>query len=128
MIGKACTQKKYFKNLGERQYAGAEKQCKVGEGLNLKKKNMKGWRYYGLNYVLCCAERNCSVVCNSMRCSPSGSSVLGDSPDKNTRVGCHALLQRIFPTQGSNPGLLHCRQILYHLSHQRSPNNVTIFA
>uniref|UniRef100_A0A8B9YL87 Nucleophosmin n=1 Tax=Bos mutus grunniens TaxID=30521 RepID=A0A8B9YL87_BOSMU len=38
-----------------------------------------------------------------------------------TGVGCHALLQGIFPTQGSNPGLLHCRQILYHLSHQGSP-------
>ena len=32
-------------------------------------------------------------------------------------MGCHALLQGIFPTQGLNPGLLHCRQILYHLSH-----------
>ena len=38
-----------------------------------------------------------------------------DSPGKNTRVGCHALLQGIFPTQRSNPGLLHCRQTLYHL-------------
>ena len=37
-----------------------------------------------------------------------------DSLDKNTRVGCHFLLQEIFPTQGSNPCLLHCRQILYH--------------
>ena len=36
-------------------------------------------------------------------------------------VGCHALLQGIFPTQGSNPGLPHCGQILYHLSHQGSP-------
>ena len=35
-------------------------------------------------------------------------------------MGCHALLQGIFLTQGSNPGLLHCRQILYHLSHQGS--------
>ena len=35
-------------------------------------------------------------------------------------VGCHFLLQRIFPTQGSNPGLLHCRQKLYCLSHQGS--------
>ena len=34
-----------------------------------------------------------------------------DSPGKNTRVGCHALLQGIFPTQGSNPGLPHCRWI-----------------
>ena len=43
-----------------------------------------------------------------------------DSPSKNTRVGCYALLQRIFLTQGSNPGLPHCRWILYHLSHQGS--------
>ena len=40
---------------------------------------------------------------------------------ENTGVGCHSLLQGIFPTQGSNLGLLHCRQILYHLSHQGSP-------
>ena len=56
-----------------------------------------------------------------MDCSPSGSSVHRDSPGKNTGVGCHALLQGIFPTQGSNPGLLHCRQICYRLSHQGSP-------
>ena len=43
-----------------------------------------------------------------------------DFPGKNTRVGCHFLLQGIFPTQGSNPGLLHCRQMLYPLSHQGS--------
>ena len=36
-------------------------------------------------------------------------------------VGCHALLQGIFTTQGSNAGLPHCRQILYHLNHQGSP-------
>ena len=42
-------------------------------------------------------------------------------PGQNTGVGCHALLQGIFPTQGLNPGLPHCRQILYHLSHQGSP-------
>ena len=45
-----------------------------------------------------------------------------DSPGKNTGVGCHALFQGIFPTQGSNPDLPHCRQILNHLSHQGSPN------
>ena len=54
-------------------------------------------------------------------CSLPGSSVHGDSPGKNTGVGCHALLQEIFPTQGSNSDLLQCRQILYHLSHQGSP-------
>ena len=36
-------------------------------------------------------------------------------------MDCHFLLQRTFPTQGSNPGLLHCRQTLYHLSHKGSP-------
>ena len=37
---------------------------------------------------------------------------------QDTGVGCHFLLQEIFPTQGLNPGLPHCRQMLYHLSHQ----------
>ena len=48
-----------------------------------------------------------------------------DSLGKNTGVGCHALLQGVFPTQGSNPcllHLLHCRQIRYLLSHQWSPH------
>ena len=45
-------------------------------------------------------------LCDPMDCSSPGSSILGDSPDKNTGVGCHALLQGIFPTQGSNPHLL----------------------
>ena len=43
-----------------------------------------------------------------------------DFPVKNTGVGCHFLLQGIFPTQESNPGLLHCRQILYRLSYEGS--------
>ena len=41
-------------------------------------------------------------------------------------MGCHFLLQGIFPTQGSNPGLLHCRQMLYHLSHQGSQMKVKV--
>ena len=45
-------------------------------------------------------------------------------PGKNTGVGCHFLLQGIFPTQGLNPGLLYCMQILYHLSHQGSPSDL----
>ena len=56
-----------------------------------------------------------------MDCCPPGSSVHGDSSEKNTGVGCHAFLQGIFPTQGLNPGLPHCRWILYHLSYQGSP-------
>ena len=46
---------------------------------------------------------------------------LWDSPGKNPGVGNHSLLQGIFLAQGSNPGFLHCRQILYCLSHQESP-------
>ena len=44
-----------------------------------------------------------------------------DFPGKNIGVGCHFFLQEIFPTQGLNPGLLHCRHALYRLSHQGSP-------
>ena len=43
---------------------------------------------------------------------------------QSTKVGCHALLQGLFPTQGSNPRLTHCRWILYHLSHQRIPRRL----
>ena len=68
-----------------------------------------------------CAVLSHSVVSAFMDYSLPGSSIHGDSPGKNTGVGCHVLLQGIFPTQGLNPGLLHCRQILYHLSHQESP-------
>ena len=63
----------------------------------------------------------CLTPYDSMYGGPPGSSVHGDSLGKNTGVGCHALLQKIFPAQGSNPGLLHCRWILYWLSHQGSP-------
>ena len=45
----------------------------------------------------------------------------GNSPGQTTAVGSLSLLQGNFPTQGSNPGLPHCRQILYQLSHERSP-------
>ena len=58
------------------------------------------------------------ALCDPMDCSLPGSSIHGDSPGKNTGVGCHSLLQGIFLTKGLNLGLLNCRQILYHLSHQ----------
>ena len=63
----------------------------------------------------------CLTHCDLMDCSSPSYSVHADSPNKNTGVGCHTLLQGIFPTQGWNPGLPHCRQILYHLCHQESP-------
>ena len=46
---------------------------------------------------------------------------------KSTGVGCHFLLQGIFLTQGLNPGLLHCRQTLYRLSHQGSPYCLVLY-
>ena len=57
-----------------------------------------------LNFMLgVCAVLSPSVTSDS---ETLGSSIHGDSPGKNTGVGCHALLQGIFPTQGSNPGSL----------------------
>ena len=69
----------------------------------------------------CLATQLCPTLCDPMDCSPPGCWVHGDSPGKNTGMGCHAFLQGIFPTQGLNPGVPHCRKILYHLSHQGSP-------
>ena len=63
----------------------------------------------------------CLTLSNPMDCSPPGSSIHGMFQAKNTGVGCHFLLQEMFLTQGLNPGLPHCRQTLYHLSHQGSP-------
>ena len=73
--------------------------------------------------LLSCAVLSHSVMSNSLRPHGLQSARLlcpRNSPGKNTRMGCHALLQGIFPTQGPNPCLLHCRQILYQLNHQRS--------
>ena len=64
-------------------------------------------------------SESCSVVSNSLQ--PHGLHSPWNSPAQNTGVGSLSLLQGIFPTQGSNPGLLHWRQILYQLSHKGSP-------
>ena len=70
----------------------------------------------------------CPTLCDSMNYTGHGilqptshPSIHGDSPGKTPGVGSHSLLQGIFPTQGSNPGLLHCRQILCQLSHLGNP-------
>ena len=92
---------------------------------------------------MCSVAQLCPILCDPRNCSPRGSSVHGNSlgkntgvsptlqadsllsepprKPKNTGVSSLSLLQRIFPTQESNKGLLHCRQILYCLSHQESP-------
>ena len=64
---------------------------------------------------------SCSEVSESLQphgLQPAGLLCPWDSPGKNTGVGCHFLHQGIFLTQGSNPGLLHTRQTLYHMSFQ----------
>ena len=63
---------------------------------------------------------------DSMDCSLQGFSVGGASPGKNSGVGCFAFRQGIFQTQVSNPGLQHCRWVLYHLSHQGSPRKLGV--
>ena len=71
----------------------------------------KSWHLEMWNVCVhaCFVAQSCPTLCDPMDCSLPGFSVHRDSPGKNTEVGCHALLQGIFPTQGSNPGLLHCR-------------------
>ena len=75
-----------------------------------------GWRQRDGGRV---PGESCSAVSDSLR--PNGLYSPWNSPGQSTRVSSCSLLQGIFSTQGSNPGLLHCRQILYQLSHQRSP-------
>ena len=76
--------------------------------------------------VLCLVTQLYLTLGDPVDCSPPGFSVHEDSPGKKTGVGCHALLQGIFPTQESNPGLSHCGWILCHLSHQESPKNTGV--
>ena len=101
----------------------------MGQVYSILRHKHVAWCCFGSKLLFCeggtcvCAQslQSCLTLCNPMDISPSGSSDHGDSPGKNTRVDCHAFLPGIFPTLGSNPGLLHCRQVLYHLSHQESP-------
>ena len=82
---------------------------------------METFREWVPYWVLCLVAQLCATLFNPMDCNPPGSSVHGDSSGENTGVGCHALLQGIFSTQGSNQALLHCWQILYQLSYPGSP-------
>ena len=66
--------------------------------------------------------QSCLTLCDPMACSQPW-----DLPGKNTGVGCHFLLQGIFPMQESNPGLLHCRQILYQLTMREAHERVLNF-
>ena len=76
----------------------------------------------------------CLTLCDPMNCVACQSLLFIGLSSKNTGVVCHALLQGIFLTQGWNLSLLHCRQILYHLSHQgimyigRSPKELAEYS
>ena len=69
--------------------------------------------------VCVCVAELCPALCDPMGCSPPGFSICGVL-QLNPGVGCHSLLQGIFPTRESNLGLPHCRQILYCRSQQES--------
>ena len=80
-------------------------------------------------HTLLTAPRDLQCVCMPSRVNSATPGTLPsrllcprESPGKNAGVGCHFLLQGIFPTRGSNPGLPRCRRILYQLSHKGSPN------
>ena len=94
-------------------------------------------KYYQMSLIFFLILFLCVYVCVSYsvmseslqpheQYSPPDSSVHGDFPGQNTGVDCHSLLQGIFPTEGANPCLLLCRQILHHLSLQGSPYTIFI--
>ena len=64
-----------------------------------------------MNHVLCLVAQSCLTLYDTTDCSPPGYSIYGDSPGRNTGVGCCVFLQVIFPTHGSNPGFPHYRWI-----------------
>ena len=78
-----------------------------------------------------CESVSHSVMSNSFQphgLLPTRLLCLWNSPGKNTGVSCHSLLHGIFPTQGLNSGLMHCRQILYHLSYKGSFKRLSVIS
>ena len=118
---KLCSQPSQLQKLQKSVYSD------IVRKITREKPHSKCWKFplthcSRLNVVLFLVAQSYPTLCNPKDYSLPGSSVHGDSPGKNTRVHCHALLQGIFPTQGSNPGIPHCRWILYHLSYKGSPS------
>ena len=89
----------------------------IGSGCSLTATGLQ--IFFSFSCVIVCAlvAQSCLTLCDPMNCSPPASSVHGIL---QAGMGCH-FLQGIFPSQGSNPHLLHCRWILYRLNHQGSP-------
>ena len=86
--------------------------------INFLTEYITSWSIWRNHYP--CESKSCSVVSDSLQ--PHGLYSPWNSPGQNTGAGgSYSLLQGIFPTQRWNPGLPHCRRILYYLSHQGSP-------
>ena len=113
--------------FGCRVYTACKPQGKK-EGQSLKINARSHWVYFPVMPsvfppIMMLVAQSCQTPCDLMDCSSPGSFVHGILQERILGWGCHSLLQGIFPTQGSNPGFLHCRWILYHLSYQGSPTN-----
>ena len=80
---------------------------------------LKTWLFTRSTVVFLSKSESHSAVSNSLQSHELYSP--WNSPGQNTGVGSLSLLQRIFPTQGSTPGLPHCRRTVYQLSHKGSP-------
>ena len=110
MVNQACGSFRVKINLSNKlllaKGSGSEGWCVIGTGI-----------YTLLIIILYCSSQSCPTLCAPTDCSPPGSSVQGDSPSKNTGMGCHALYQGNLP----NSGPPHCRWIHYQMSHQGSP-------
>ena len=83
--------------------------------------NRPGGHLHLTSWAVCLATQSCPTLCDPMDCSPPGSSVHGIFQARILEWVAMAFSRGILPTQGTNSGLLHSRQILYQLSHQGSP-------
>ena len=99
------------------QHCLDQKACLIGY-VRITRKVFKKYGFLVPTHRECESESH-SVVSDSLQ--PHGLYSPWSSPGQNTGVGSLSLLQGIFPTQGLNPGLPHCRQILYQLNHKGSP-------
>ena len=82
---------------------------------------MRSWGWGPHKWECCLVAQSCLTLLQPHGLQSTWLLCPWDFPGKNTGVGCHALLQELFPTQESKPGLLHCRHILYCQSDQGSP-------
>ena len=76
--------------------------------------------------VLCLVSQPCPTLCDPVDCSLPSSSVHAYSPSKNNELVCQALLQGIFPTQRSNPGLPRCRWVFLPTEPPVKPTNTGV--